>query len=124
MRSANVVFDVRADATLLPVNRVFDVGADLFFLMDMFSVSYDGVGVDLGTHPRLRAWQGIVIRRPSVVAIDKNDRRILAVGIGAKRMLGRTPHLTSSPSARSKDGVITRLRCDRGHAALLHRQGE
>ena len=47
----------------------------------------------------------IVIREPSVVAIDKNDERILAVGIEAKRMLGRTPGNIVAVRPL-KDGVI------------------
>ena len=35
--------------------------------------------------------RGIVINRPSVVAIDAKTRRVLAVGAEAKRMVGRTP---------------------------------
>lgn len=51
------------------------------------------MAVDLGTattlvHVKNR---GIVLVEPSVVAIDKNGGRILAVGTEAKRMLGRTP---------------------------------
>ncbi len=49
--------------------------------------------------------KGIVIREPSVVAIDKNDDRILAVGIEAKRMLGRTPGNIVAVRPL-KDGVI------------------
>ena len=62
--------------------------------MDMFFGSYAGdLAIDLGTANTLVSvrGKGIVIREPSVVAIDKNDERILAVGIEAKRMLGRTP---------------------------------
>ena len=51
------------------------------------------------------AGKGIVIREPSVVAIDKNDDRILAVGIEAKRMLGRTPGNIVAVRPL-KDGVI------------------
>ncbi len=35
--------------------------------------------------------QGIVIREPSVVAIDRDTNTILSVGEEARRMLGRTP---------------------------------
>ena len=62
--------------------------------MDMFFGQYGGdLAIDLGTANTLVSvrGKGIVIREPSVVAIDKNDERILAVGIEAKRMLGRTP---------------------------------
>src|SRR5207253_8178340 len=51
------------------------------------------MGIDLGTantlvHVRGR---GILLREPSVVAIDRDSKKVLAVGEEAKRMLGRTP---------------------------------
>lgn len=51
------------------------------------------IGVDLGTASVLVyvAGKGIVLREPSVVAIDKESGRIIAVGEEARRMLGRTP---------------------------------
>lgn len=76
--------------------------------MDMFFGSYAGdLAIDLGTANTLVAvrGKGIVIREPSVVAIDKNDERILAVGIEAKRMLGRTPGNIVAVRPL-KDGVI------------------
>lgn len=80
----------------------------MFFLMDMFFGSYAGdLAIDLGTANTLVSvrGKGIVIREPSVVAIDKNDERILAVGIEAKRMLGRTPGNIVAVRPL-KDGVI------------------
>lgn len=65
------------------------------------------MGIDLGTantlvHVRGR---GILLREPSVVAIDSDTRKVLAVGEEAKRMLGRTPG--SIIAIRPlKDGVI------------------
>ena len=51
------------------------------------------IGIDLGTATVLIyvKGKGIVLREPSVVAIDKNTDKILAVGEEARRMLGRTP---------------------------------
>ncbi|HOP73057.1 rod shape-determining protein [Thermoclostridium caenicola] len=51
------------------------------------------IGIDLGTASVLIyvKGKGIVLREPSVVAIDKNTDKILAVGEEARRMLGRTP---------------------------------
>ena len=51
------------------------------------------IGIDLGTANTLVYVKdrGIVIREPSVVAIQEGTKRILAVGEEAKRMLGRTP---------------------------------
>ena len=65
------------------------------------------IAIDLGTANTLVSvrGKGIVIREPSVVAIDKNDERILAVGIEAKRMLGRTPGNIVAVRPL-KDGVI------------------
>lgn len=76
--------------------------------MDMFFGGYAGdLAIDLGTANTLVSvrGKGIVIREPSVVAIDKNDERILAVGIEAKRMLGRTPGNIVAVRPL-KDGVI------------------
>ncbi|MBI4059970.1 MAG: rod shape-determining protein, partial [Elusimicrobia bacterium] len=62
----------------------------LDFLFSLFS---NDMGIDLGTANTLVyvKGQGIVLREPSVVAIDRETRRVLAIGAEAKRMLGRTP---------------------------------
>lgn len=76
--------------------------------MDMLFGQYAGdLAIDLGTANTLVSvrGKGIVIREPSVVAIDRNDDRILAVGIEAKRMLGRTPGNIVAVRPL-KDGVI------------------
>lgn len=51
------------------------------------------IGIDLGTANTLVYVKdrGIVLREPSVVAVQSGSKRILAVGEEAKRMLGRTP---------------------------------
>lgn len=51
------------------------------------------VGIDLGTANTLVYVRdrGVVLREPSVVAIQSGTNRVLAVGADAKRMLGRTP---------------------------------
>lgn len=51
------------------------------------------IGIDLGTASVLVyiKGKGIVLREPSVVAIDRNTNKILAVGEEARLMLGRTP---------------------------------
>lgn len=51
------------------------------------------IGIDLGTANVLIhvKGQGIVLNEPSVVAIDKNTNKVLAVGEEARRMVGRTP---------------------------------
>ncbi|MBI4679010.1 MAG: rod shape-determining protein [Elusimicrobia bacterium] len=59
----------------------------------LFSLFSNDMGIDLGTANTLVYVknQGIVLREPSVVAIDRESRRVLAIGAEAKRMLGRTP---------------------------------
>jgi rod shape-determining protein MreB len=51
------------------------------------------IGIDLGTANVLiyMKHKGVILREPSVVAVDMNTDRILAVGLEAKKMLGRTP---------------------------------
>ena len=51
------------------------------------------IGIDLGTANTLVMvrGQGIVINEPSVVAIDKRSKKVLAIGAEAKEMVGRTP---------------------------------
>lgn len=51
------------------------------------------VGIDLGTATTLVnvRHKGIVINEPSVVAIDKKTKKVLAIGLDAKEMIGRTP---------------------------------
>lgn len=52
----------------------------------------ENIGIDLGTASVLVCINGeIVLKEPSVVAIDKETNNILAVGEDARRMLGRTP---------------------------------
>ena len=70
----------------------------------MFNVD---IGIDLGTANTLVYVRDkdLVITEPSVVAVEKNTKKILAVGEEAKQMLGRTPGniLAIRPV---KDGVI------------------
>ncbi len=51
------------------------------------------IGIDLGTASILVyvSGKGVVLREPSVVAIDKNTGKLLKVGADAQKMLGRTP---------------------------------
>ena len=51
------------------------------------------IGIDLGTSNILiyMKGKGIVLREPTVVAIDRDSRDILAFGDEARRMIGRTP---------------------------------
>jgi rod shape-determining protein MreB len=51
------------------------------------------IGIDLGTATVLIyvKGKGIVLKEPSVVAIDRDTKQVLAIGTQARRMLGRTP---------------------------------
>ena len=65
------------------------------------------IGIDLGTANVLIyiKGQGIVLNEPSIVAIDSDTKRILAVGKQAREMLGRTPGKVQAIRPM-KDGVI------------------
>jgi len=65
------------------------------------------MGIDLGTANTLVFVKnkGIVLNEPSIVAIDKDNKRILAVGTEAKKMVGRTPGNIVAIRPL-KDGVI------------------
>ena len=66
------------------------------------------LGIDLGTASVLvyAKGKGIILQEPSVVAINKNNNRVLAVGEEARRMIGRTPgNIVAVRPLR--DGVIS-----------------
>ncbi len=73
----------------------------------MFSFGQD-IGIDLGTATVIAyvKGKGIVLREPSVVAVNNETNEVLAVGGEARRMLGRTPGniVATRPL---KDGVIS-----------------
>lgn len=67
----------------------------------------DDIGIDLGTASVLvfKKGKGIVLHEPSVVAIDRNTDKVIAVGEEARQMLGRTPgHIVAVRPL--KEGVI------------------
>ena len=73
----------------------------------LFSYFSHDIGIDLGTANTL-VWvkeKGIVIREPSVVAMHKKTRKVIAIGTEAKKMAGKTPGsiITVNPL---KGGVI------------------
>lgn len=74
--------------------------------MKLFGMSKD-MGIDLGTANTLIyvKGEGIVLREPSVVAINNDTKRVLAVGADAKEMIGRTPGNIVAIRPL-KDGVI------------------
>ncbi len=70
-------------------------------------LSHD-LGVDLGTANVLIYvdGKGVVVREPSVVAVDKNTGKVIQVGAAARNMLGRTPGNVVAMHPL-KDGVIS-----------------
>ncbi len=75
------------------------------YILGLFS---NDIGIDLGTATTLVyvKGEGVVLCEPSVVAIEKDTNRVIAVGDEAKKMLGRTPGniIAIRPM---KDGVIS-----------------
>ena len=74
--------------------------------MGLFGITKD-LGIDLGTANTLvySKGKGIVLREPSVVAINNSTKKTLAVGTEAKNMIGRTPGNIVAIRPL-KDGVI------------------
>ena len=76
-------------------------------MFKFFKLNSKDIGIDLGTANLLVTLKGkgIVLNEPSVVAIDKKTGQIMATGLEAKEMLGRTPD--SIKAVRPlQDGVI------------------
>jgi len=75
--------------------------------LSFFNNMSDDMGIDLGTANTLVHVKnkGIIIREPSVVAVERDTNEVLAIGAEAKRMIGRTPGniIAIRPM---KDGVI------------------
>lgn len=59
----------------------------------LFSIFSHDIGIDLGTANTLVfvRGKGIVIREPSVVAMHKKTKKVIAIGSEAKKMVGKTP---------------------------------
>ena len=76
----------------------------MFSLFNRFS---HDLGIDLGTANTLVhcKGKGIIIREPSVVAVDSETNEVLEIGEEAKKMIGRTPG-TIVAIRPMKDGVI------------------
>jgi len=81
------------------------------------------MAVDLGTANTVVyvRGRGIVLNEPSVVAVNARDGRPLAVGLEAKRMIGRTPaHIQAIRPLR--DGVITNFEmCEKMLRYFIHK---
>ncbi|HEY8500159.1 MAG TPA: rod shape-determining protein [Clostridia bacterium] len=73
------------------------------------------IGIDLGTANTLvhMKGKGIVLREPSVVAINNNTGEVLSVGLDAKNMIGRTPGNITAIRPM-KDGVIANFQITQG----------
>lgn len=77
------------------------------FFRKLFGLFSTHMAMDLGTANTLiyMKGEGIILNEPSVVAVDNNTGKIIAVGKEAKDYIGRTPpHIT--PIRPLKDGVI------------------
>ena len=68
------------------------------------------IGIDLGTANTLIYMEGggIVLREPSVVAVDEVAKTVIAVGEEARAMIGRTPQGVKA-TRPLRDGVIAAL---------------
>ena len=75
--------------------------------MKFFTFGSKDIGIDLGTANILMTLEGkgIVLKEPSVVAIDRKTGETVATGYEAKEMLGRTPEEIKAVRPM-KDGVI------------------
>lgn len=73
----------------------------------LFGLKSKDIGIDLGTANTLVTLKGkgVILKEPSVVAIDRRSGNILATGYEAKEMIGRTPE-TIKAVRPLKDGVI------------------
>ncbi len=88
------------------LQKIMRIVKKLFnYVLGLFS---NDIGIDLGTATTLVyvKGEGVVLCEPSVVAIEKDTNRVIAVGEEAKKMLGRTPGniIAIRPM---KDGVIS-----------------
>lgn len=75
--------------------------------MPVFDVLSNDIGIDLGTANTLVfvKGRGIILNEPSVVAVENETNKVIAIGNDAKEMLGRTPgHIRAVRPL--KDGVI------------------
>ena len=90
-----------------------------------WSLFSNDIAIDLGTSNTLvfMANRGVVVREPSIVAINKNTNKIEAVGTEAKEMLGRTPgHIVAVRPSRTASSRTSRSpnRCCRTSSRRVH----
>ncbi|MBN2015973.1 rod shape-determining protein [Candidatus Dojkabacteria bacterium] len=78
------------------------------FIDSIWDFFTNDIGVDLGTANTMVTvkGRGIIIKEPSVVALNKRNKQVLAVGSEARRMIGRTPANIVAIKPLS-DGVIS-----------------
>lgn len=92
----------------------------------LFGKMSNDIGIDLGTANTLVyvRGKGIVVNEPSVVAVNQKTGQVVAVGVAAKEMLGRTPaHITAVRPL--VDGVISDFEITEEMLAyLMRRAGE
>ncbi len=76
-------------------------------ILSSFSFLSSDIAIDLGTANTLIyvKGKGIIVNEPSIVALNKNNRKMVAIGHEAKKMLGRTPG-DIEIIRPMKDGVI------------------
>lgn len=86
-------------------------------MMKLFSIKSKDIGIDLGTANTLVSLRGkgIVLKEPSVVAIDRKTGRILATGHEAKEMLRKNTKRNKS-SKTIKRWCYCRLYCNTTNA--------
>ena len=74
----------------------------------MFSLISNDIGIDLGTSSILVyiKGRGVVLKEPSVVAVNRDTNTVLAYGEDARLMLGRTPENISAVRPL-RQGVIS-----------------
>lgn len=86
------------------MNKLFKIKNPIDSFLGLFS---HDIGIDLGTANTLVyvRGKGIAIREPSAVARHKKSKEILAIGLSAKKMIGRAPN-TIEAIRPLRDGVI------------------
>jgi rod shape-determining protein MreB len=103
----SIVYPAQAPPEI-PRPTISPAPGGIHVLNSLFGLLSRDIGIDLGTANTLVLvrGKGIVINEPSVVAINRKTKRVLAVGAEAKRMVGRTP--ANIVAIRPlKDGVIS-----------------
>ena len=90
----------------------------------LFSMMSTDIGIDLGTASILVyiKGKGVVLKEPSVVAIDRDTNKIMAIGEEARLMIGRTPGNIVAVRPLRQGGDL-RLHHHGEDAQVFHHQG-